>query len=119
MQLLFPVPLPPIQEWVRDRETRKEGQHQAGNCLKAPHLSLGPKMMRAVNISSFIHIPCICVSDICVTSKLLPHLREGRTLSFIPEIARLLRPLTYYKKIMSSVKVGNGERKIPQQECNC
>lgn len=79
--------------------------------------------MRAVNISTSIHIPCICVSGICVTSKLLPHVKEGGTLSFIPELPRSVQPLTYFirikKKIMRSVKVANGERKPPQQEWNC
>jgi len=96
MHLPFLVPLRHSQKWVRGRQTRKEGQHEAGSCLRAPHLSPAPKTMRAESISSFIHIPCICVSGICATSKLLPHLKEKGTLSFIPEAARSLEPLTYF-----------------------
>lgn len=34
------------------KETKQEDQQQAGNCLKAHHLSPGPKRVRAVSISS-------------------------------------------------------------------
>lgn len=42
-----------------------------------------------------IHIPCISVSAIYVTSKRLPHLKERGTLSVIPEGGRSFQPLTY------------------------
>lgn len=66
MQLPFPAPVPPSQEWVRGRETKQEDQQQAGNRLKARHLSPGPKTVSS-EYFLLIHIPCISVSGICAT----------------------------------------------------
>lgn len=78
------------------RQGEEEGGSASGWELPEGPLSSSKAYNEESGISSFIHIPCVSVSGICVTSKLLPHLKEGRTLLFIPEAARSLQPLTYF-----------------------